>query len=408
MTTEDTKIIEGKKNHREIARDLKLFFFDDMSVGSCFFLPDGAYIYKKLVDFMREQYRILGYDEVITPIICDKKLWIQSGHWDKYKENMFILNKNHDDNDAEFALSSMNCPKHCVMFKHMNPSYKDLPIRLADFGALHRNELSGTLNGGFRARKFSQDDSHTFAKMDQIDDEIRGILILLRKVYEMFGFKYSVEVSTRPEKYIGSNEIWQRAETILMKHASEFGDINVDVGGGAFYGPKIDVKIKDSLGRDFQCATIQLDFNLPERFDLTYATSDQKSERPVMIHKAIFGSVERFMAILLEHTQGYLPFWLSPRQIMIIPIKTNLHTEYTNKVRNLLSKYRVQIDESGDTLNKKIFNAEIMKYNFIAVVGAQEVARNTIALRFWKDGKSIVEKMKLDELIGYIEKVDVY
>lgn len=375
------------KTHREIGNDLKLFMFHKFSPGSCFFLPHGTRIYNNLINFLRYCYDNLGYQEVVTPQLLNKKLWMTSGHWDKYKDNMFLIQPHHhfekdeESNEMEeLSICAMNCPKHCLMFKHMIQSYNDLPLRLADFGVLHRNELSGALSGLTRVRKFQQDDAHIFCTIEQIDAEIEDYLLFLRKVYEHFGLEIDAELSTRPENYIGDLDNWNKAEEILKNKIKVFPNWKLDEGAGAFYGPKIDIKVKDSLNRYHQCATIQLDFNLPERFDLQYVTNNGEYKRPVMIHRAILGSVERFFAILLEHTDGRLPFWLSPRQICIIPI-SNKHLEYAKTIKKQSKKYYVDIDESDDMLNKKIRNAEMLKYNYIFIVGEKELLNNTISVR---------------------------
>ena len=369
--------------HREIGKDLHFFFFDDISPGSCFFLPMGAQVYLKLMSYLRHCYKKLGYSEVMTPNLYNKKLWEMSGHWDKYKENMFIINKKSIDTENdfdEFSLKPMNCPGHCMMFKHMLPSYKELPIRWADFGVLHRNELSGTLSGLTRVRRFQQDDAHIFCKLEQVDKEINDFLKFLSDVYSLFDFDFEVELSTRPEKYIGDIENWNKAESVLENNIKTFSKWKVNPGDGAFYGPKIDVKIRDSLNREHQCGTIQLDFNLPERFDLKYVSENEGYERPVLIHRAIFGSFERFFAILLEHTNGRLPYWLSPRQICVIPISKD-NNKYAEEVRTHFKKYEIMIDDSTNTLNKKIRNAEKMKYCYIFIVGEKEEQESKVTVR---------------------------
>ena len=370
-------------NHRDIGNNLKLFFFDEISPGSCFFLPHGTKIYNKLMSYLRKNYDELGYKEVISPNLYNKKLWEQSGHWDKYKENMFLINKKsiHTDNDEdEYSLKPMNCPGHCMMFKHVLPSYRELPVRWADFGVLHRNELSGALTGLTRVRRFQQDDAHIFCMLDQVDKEIEDFLSFLDKVYSSFGFDFEVELSTRPEKYIGELENWNKAEEILENKIKVFNNWKINKGDGAFYGPKIDVKIRDSLKREHQCGTIQLDFNLPERFDLKYVSENEGHERPVLIHRAIFGSFERFIAILLEHTKGKLPFWVSPRQICIVPVNLKYLT-YAQSVKEKYNKYDIIIDDSTNTLNKKIRSAEKLCFNYIFVVGEKEEETNTINVR---------------------------
>ena len=388
--------------HKQIGNTLQLFIFDEISPGSCFFLPKGAKIYNNLVDFLRQCYKKLGYQEVITPNIYKKELWQTSGHWDKYKENMFQIQKLNDDEDidTEFSLKPMNCPGHCKMFKHLSVSYRDLPIRWADFGVLHRNELSGALTGLTRVRRFQQDDAHIFCTLDQVEKEIEDYLYFLKKVYEHFGFSFGVELSTRPEKYIGDLDNWNKAEEILEKKIKAIPNWKINKGDGAFYGPKIDVKIKDSLKREHQLGTIQLDFNLPERFNLQYRT-EEDFEQPVLIHRAIFGSVERFIAILLEHTNGNLPFWLSPRQICIVPV-ANKYNQYANEIKSiLLEKFdEVSVDDSTETMNKKIRNAEKLKFNYIIVVGEKEEDSKSVNIR---SKKNTIGEKSISEAIEFFQ-----
>jgi threonyl-tRNA synthetase len=392
--------MDHEPNHRDIGRELKLFMFHEYSPGSCFFLPHGTKLYNNLMQFLRYCYDKLGYQEVMTPNLCYKNLWKTSGHWDKYKDNLFVI-KHHphhnqensdqpvennnideydDENDNVFSLKAMNCPLHCLMIKQMMQSYKDLPIRLADFGVLHRNELHGALTGLTRVRRFQQDDAHIFCTMEQVEKEMQDYLEFMQKVYHHFGMEISVGLSTRPEQYIGELDNWNKAEEILKKQIQQFPGYSINEGDGAFYGPKIDIKVKDSLGRQHQCATVQLDFNLPERFDLKYTMPDQSHRRPVMIHRAIFGSFERFMAILLEHTNGHLPFWCSPRQICIVPISEKF-VSYAEEVKKVFSRFSVEVDSSDEKINKKIRNAEVMKFNYIFVVGGKEMENKTINIR---------------------------
>ena len=288
----------------------------------------------------------------------------------------------------------MNCPGHCMMFKHILPSYKELPIRWADFGVLHRNELTGTLTGLTRVRRFQQDDAHIFCMLDQVGKEIEDFLDFLNDIYTKFNFTFEVELSTRPDKYIGNLENWNNAENILESKIKKFNNWKINPGDGAFYGPKIDVKVKDSLKREHQCGTIQLDFNLPERFDLKYV-GEETHDRPVLIHRAIFGSFERFIAILLEHTNGKLPFWISPRQICIIPISLNF-IDYANEIKNKFEEFEIILDDSTNTLNKKIRSAEKLRFNYIFVVGEEEQNTHTINVR--KMNKNIGKKT-IDEMI---------
>ncbi len=391
------------KTHAELGNQLDLFFFDEKSPGSAFFLPAGAILYNNLLSYFRSEYMARGYQEVLTPNIFDKSLWETSGHWDKYKENMFIIEKHHPDDVSQFSIKPMNCPSHCLMFKHVNPSYRQLPMRLADFGVLHRNEFHGALRGLTRVRKFSQDDAHIFCSMDQIEDEIKGVIDFIKQVYKIFNFKFSVGLSTRPEKYIGSIDNWNKAEEILSRLITTFDESNINPGDGAFYGPKLDFTVTDTLGRKHQLGTIQLDFNLPERFNLTYQDDQGALVRPVIIHRAILGSVERFIALLLENGQGDIPYFVSPRQICIIPVsvKPDL-VEYCDKVKTLINtsnagKY-VNVDLSSETLQKKILNAEMLHYNYIIVLGKKELGASTVNIRgIGEKSQEYLIKMLLDE-----------
>uniref|UniRef100_A0A8D3CZH7 threonine--tRNA ligase n=1 Tax=Scophthalmus maximus TaxID=52904 RepID=A0A8D3CZH7_SCOMX len=320
MLKEWEKFQEEAKNrdHRKLGREQDLFFFHDLSPGSCFFLPKGAFIYNTLIEFIRSEYRKRGFQEVVTPNIYNSKLWQTSGHWQHYSENMFSF----EAEKETFALKPMNCPGHCLMFDHRPRSWRELPIRMADFGVLHRNELSGALTGLTRVRRFQQDDAHIFCTMDQIGEEMKGCLDFLRTVYEVFGFTFKLNLSTRPEKFLGDPDVWDQAEKQLENSLNEFGEQWVlNPGDGALYGPKIDIQIKDAIGRYHQCATIQLDFQLPIRFNLTFVSHDgEDKKRPVIIHRAILGSVERMIAILTENYGGKWPLWLSPRQVMVVPV----------------------------------------------------------------------------------------
>lgn len=404
------------KTHIQLGHDLKLFFFDPVSPGSCFFLPHGFKIHSKLIKRIQAYYKFAGYQEVITPLMFEKQLWITSGHWDKYRDNMFLIQKEHKDvtksssepltspesleavsvsasesfseSGSEYSLKPMNCCGHCLMFNKMGVSHKQLPLRIAEFGVLHRNEASGALRGLTRVRKFQQDDSHIFCKLEHVEGEIVSLLSFIDTLYKEFNLEYKLELSTRPENFIGNIENWNKAEEILKDTIVKFlkKEPIINEGDGAFYGPKIDISMKDSLNRWNQCATIQLDFNLPERFKLGYLDYDQTLKQPVMIHRALLGSLERFIAIILEHTQGYLPFWLSPRQIIILALKPE-HVVHANQVRKiLLEKFdsqdlQIDLDDSSDDLRNKIKAAEVMKYNFVLVIGDREVQNNSVSIR---------------------------
>jgi len=381
----------AKRDHRKIGKEQELFFFHDLSPGSCFFLPNGAHIYNKLVSLMREQYKIRGFTEVISPNIYSTKLWETSGHWQHYAENMFSF----ECEKERFALKPMNCPGHCVMFDSRPRSWRELPLRMADFGVLHRNELSGSLGGLTRVRRFQQDDAHIFCRHDQLEEEIRNALLFLRDIYDTFGFTFSLKLSTRPEKYMGDIEVWNNAEAQLEKCLVEFEQPwELNPGDGAFYGPKIDIEVRDALKRCHQCATIQLDFQLPERFNLTYVTGEgDEKKRPVIVHRAILGSVERMIAILTEHFGGKWPFWLNPRQAIVVPVSPKFD-EYAQKLRDQLhsNDFRVDVNtDAGETLNKKIRNSQLAQYNFILVVGDKEQSSGTANVRT-RDNKVHGEK----------------
>uniref|UniRef100_A0A8D0CJ09 threonine--tRNA ligase n=1 Tax=Scleropages formosus TaxID=113540 RepID=A0A8D0CJ09_SCLFO len=368
------------RDHRKIGKEQELFFFHDLSPGSCFFLPRGAYIYNTLTDFIKEEYCRRGFQEVATPNIYNSKLWETSGHWQHYSENMFSFPVEQDI----FALKPMNCPGHCLMFSHRPRSWRELPLRLADFGVLHRNELSGTLTGLTRVRRFQQDDAHIFCTMEQIKTEMKGCLDFLRSVYDVFEFSFQLYLSTRPEKFLGDIAIWDQAEKQLENSLDEFGEPwKLNPGDGAFYGPKIDIKIKDAIGRYHQCATIQLDFQLPIRFDLTFVGKDGDDKgRPVIIHRAVLGSVERMIAILTENYGGKWPLWLSPRQVMLVPINPSCD-DYTKVCKQFVEAgFMADVDlDSSCLLNKKIRNAQLAQYNFILVVGEKERLTNSVNVR---------------------------
>uniref|UniRef100_A0A8K9X4L8 threonine--tRNA ligase n=2 Tax=Oncorhynchus mykiss TaxID=8022 RepID=A0A8K9X4L8_ONCMY len=380
MLKEWERFQEEAKNrdHRKLGREQDLFFFHDLSPGSCFFLPKGSYIYNSLVDFIRSEYRKRGFQEVVTPNIYNSKLWQTSGHWQHYSDNMFSF----EVEKEVFALKPMNCPGHCLMFDHRPRSWRELPLRMADFGVLHRNELSGALTGLTRVRRFQQDDAHIFCTMDQIEEEIKGCLDFLRTVYDCFGFSFKLNLSTRPEKFLGEPAVWDQAEKQLENSLNEFGEKWVlNPGDGAFYGPKIDIQIKDAIGRYHQCATIQLDFQLPIRFNLTFGHCVEL--KPVIIHRAILGSVERMIAILTENYGGKWPLWLSPRQVMVVPVGPTLD-DYAQKIRDDFHRGGLMTDIDCDascTLNKKIRNAQLAQYNFILVVGEKEKTSETVNVR---------------------------
>ncbi|MAE13892.1 threonine--tRNA ligase [Candidatus Woesearchaeota archaeon] len=369
-----------KRDHRKIGRELDWFSFHDVSPGSPFFHPKGAVIFLELIRFMQKQYWKYGYDEVITPLVYDKALWETSGHWEHFKENIFTL----EMDEREAALKPMNCPSHCIIYKNGSKSYRDLPLRIADFAALHRNELRGTLGGLTRVRKMSQDDAHIFCTPEQIEKELFDLIAFTKFIYQdVFDFDFSVELSTKPEKAMGSQELWDQAEKVLAEALEKKGlKYTVNEGDGAFYGPKIDYHIKDALGRSHQLATLQLDFQLPERFDLWYEGSDGKKHRPVMIHRAILGTLERFIGILIEHYAGKLPLWLNPVQVKVLPI-ADRHLEFANRVVSELHEknVRVELDARSESVNKKVRDAQLEQVNYILVVGDKEVESESVNVR---------------------------
>ena len=470
---------EEKRDHRNIGKQQGLFMFHNLSPGSCFWYQAGSHVYNKLIEFIRKQYVVRGYQEVISPNIYNLKLWKTSGHYKNYKENLFLMKVE----DQGFGLKPMNCPGHCLMFDNVTRSYKELPIRMADFGVLHRNEISGALTGLTRVRRFQQDDAHIFCRYDQIMDEVLGFLDFMSYVYEVFGFKYELFLSTRPAKMLGTAKLWDMAENALKEALDKFGrPWKLNPGDGAFYGPKIDILLYDALGRQHQCGTVQLDFQLPIRFNLMYRTEEQvqkekkpedtnveeggegkkkkkkkkkgekeeetegtkeekgdkieegKTEginkevypadewdnevfnweekplksgyaRPCIVHRAILGSVERCSAILIEHFAGKYPFWLSPRQLILCTISDEFKGFAEKMYLNLkLKGYQVELDISSATLQKKVRNAQLSLYNFIGVIGAEEVKGNSVDIRT-RDGERI-GKFTVEKLVEYFKTLE--
>jgi len=381
------KLIEEaeKRDHRKISSDMDLVYFHEYSPGAPFFLPNGAIIYNELVSFIRLEYKKRGYQEVITPQMYNKKLWETSGHWEHYKDDMFLLKIE----GQEYSLKPMNCPSHCLIFNRDVKSYKDMPVRIADFCNLHRNEFSGTLTGLVRVRKFAQDDAHIFCRFDQIEQEVLGVLEFIKYVWEnVFNFKLKYYLSTRPEKAMGTSELWDKAEGLLSNALQKAGiDYVIKPGEGAFYGPKIDMDIEDALGRKWQCPTCQLDFNLPSRFNNVYIDADGKKQQCVMIHRAILGSLERFFGIMTEHFSGKFPLWLSPVQIKLLPI-ADRHVEYCQGLKAEMENQgiRVELDERTESTPKKVRDAQLMNIPLMITIGDKEIENHTLAVRTL-DGK---------------------
>lgn len=439
------------RDHQEIGKQQKLFWFSQRSPGSPFLLPHGTRIFNAIQTMLREQYWERGYDEVQSPLMYDVELWKTSGHWQHYQDDMFrVPFKNSDPVAASsnsenttatintttpvenkdkgiFGLKPMNCPGHCLMFASEERSYRTLPWRVADFSVLHRNEASGALSGMTRVRKFQQDDGHIFCTVDQVAQELEGMFDFMTNVYAIFGFPFKLKLSTRPDSYMGKLEDWDRAEDQLKQALQNFRGDNwvLNPGDGAFYGPKIDVAVNDAMGREFQCATIQLDFQLPQNFNLQYRaseagpsakSSEAQSEnslapgmaRPVMIHRAVIGSFDRFLAVICEHFAGKWPFWLSPRQIMVIPVMKEAE-DYTIEVQSVFQKAKmyVDIDLSGNTLPKKIRNAQVAQYNFILVLGANERDNRAVNIRNRDDVATQKQgaMMQLDEALRKIKEL---
>lgn len=396
------KLVEEakKRDHRKLGRELKLFEIMDEGPGFPFFLPKGVVLKNILIDYWRKLHNEAGYVEIETPIMLNKDLWIRSGHWDHYKENMYtsmIDNK-------EFALKPMNCPGGMLVYKSETHSYRDLPLRVGELGRVHRHELSGALHGLMRVRAFTQDDAHIFMLPEQIKSEILGVVKLIDEVYGTLGFKYNVELSTRPEDSMGSDEEWNMAENSLKEALNEGGlDYKINKGDGAFYGPKIDFHIEDSLGRSWQCGTIQLDFQLPQRFELEYVGKDGEKHRPIVIHRVIFGSIERFIGILIEHFAGKFPVWLSPIQVKVLPISDKF-MDYSNEVMDKLRKagIRCEIDARNEKTNYKIREARNERVPYMIIIGEKEKTRGDISLRSRKNGDE--GSISLKEFIFRVQK----
>ena len=389
-----------KRDHKKLGKELDLFMISEYGPGFPFFLPKGMIIRNELENFWYKEHTKEGYDFVKTPIMLNKELWEVSGHWYNYRENMYTS----EIDEKTFAIKPMNCPGGMLVYKNSLHSYKDLPIRIGELGQVHRHEASGALNGLFRVRTFTQDDAHIFMREDQIESEIVRLINFIDRMYKIFGLTYDIELSTRPEeKYIGSIEIWDKSEAILEKACHEAGhDCKINPGDGAFYGPKLDFHIKDSLGRVWQCGTIQLDMNLPERFDLTYVDADGSKKRPIMLHRVIYGSIERFIGILIEHYAGAFPTWLSPVQVNVIPVNNEYHLEYANNLMNRLKELdiRCEMDDREEKLGYKIRESQTKKIPYTLVIGDNEKNEDKITYR--KYGHKDTETVSTEEFIKMI------
>jgi threonyl-tRNA synthetase len=373
-----------KRNHRKLGQELELFTSMEEAPGMPFFLPNGMVVRNELENLWRKKHKRAGYQEIKTPIMMKQELWEQSGHWDHYHENMYFSNVD----EQNYAIKPMSCPGAVLIFISKRRSYRELPIRYAELGLVHRHELSGSLNGLLRVRAFTQDDAHIFARVDQIQSEIDKVLQLVDEFYSLFGFDYKVELSTRPEEFMGSEDMWDQAEFALESVLKSRGvNYQLNPGDGAFYGPKIDFHILDSLGRSWQCGTVQLDFQMPQKFNCSYVGEDNNLHVPVMIHRAIYGSIERFMAILIEHYAGEFPLWLAPVQAKIIPISdARADYAYDVKVQLEAAGLRVEVDGRNEKMGLKIREAEKQKIPYMLVVGDKEVENRSVALRKRKVG----------------------
>lgn len=389
-----------KRNHRKLGNELDLFMFSEESPGMPFYLANGQHIRNELESFLRKLQQSNNYMEVRTPIMMNEKLWKSSGHWDHYKENMYFSKVD----DQSFALKPMNCPGHMLIFKNKLHSYRDLPIRMAEFGQVHRHEFSGALNGLLRVRTFCQDDAHIFVTPEQIESEVASALKLIDHVYQTFGFDYEIELSTRPDDYMGEDVVWDKAEDALRNVLNKLNyEYKINEGDGAFYGPKIDIHIKDALKRSHQCATVQLDFQMPEKFDLTYVDEQNKKVRPVVIHRAVFGSIDRFLGILIEHFGGAFPNWLAPVQVKVIAVSNKIHKEYVEEITHQLKQndIRVELDLREEKLGYKIREAQMKKVPNVLVVGDSELENQTVNLRQY--GKESSDAVKLEEFISKLK-----
>ncbi|MBU5215333.1 threonine--tRNA ligase [Bacillus albus] len=389
----------AKRNHRKLGSELELFMFSEEAPGMPFYLPKGQIIRNELEAFLREIQKEYKYQEVRTPFMMNQELWEKSGHWGHYKDNMYFS----DVDNKSFALKPMNCPGHMLMFKNKLHSYRELPIRMCEFGQVHRHEFSGALNGLLRVRTFCQDDAHLFVTPEQIEDEIKSVMAQIDYVYKTFGFEYEVELSTRPEDSMGDDKLWEQAEASLenVLHSLNY-KYRLNEGDGAFYGPKIDFHIKDALNRSHQCGTIQLDFQMPEKFDLNYIDEKNEKRRPVVIHRAVLGSLDRFLAILIEHFGGAFPAWVAPVQVKVIPVSNAAHVQYADEVVDKLAQAgaRVERDVRDEKLGYKIREAQMQKVPYVLVIGDKEMENGAVNVRKYGE-----EKSEVVELNGFVESM---
>lgn len=391
-----------KRDHRLLGKQLELFMISEYGPGFPFWLPNGMILREEIEQYWKAQHRKYDYVIVKTPMMLSKELWLTSGHWDHYKDNMYTT----DVDDKEFAIKPMNCPGGILVYKNSLHSYKDLPIRMAELGHVHRHEASGALNGLFRVRAFTQDDAHIFCREDQLVEEITTLLRFYEEMYSVFGLDYYIVLSTRPEEgYIGDINIWNKSEAILEEACKKSGrEFRINPGDGAFYGPKLDFKLKDSMGRIWQCGTIQLDMNLPERFDCFYIDSDGEKKRPIMLHRACLGSIERFMGIIIEHFGGAFPTWLSPTQVNLLPVNNNFHLDYAKELYAAFKRHglRVNLDDSNDKLGYRMRNSQMKKIPYTIVLGDHERDDHTVTYRKYGQQEQIT--VKVEEFLALIDE----
>jgi len=391
----------AKRNHRKLGSELELFMFSEEAPGMPFYLPKGQMIRNELEAFLREIQKEYKYQEVRTPFMMNQEVWERSGHWGHYKDNMYFS----EVDNKSFALKPMNCPGHMLMFKNKLHSYRELPIRMCEFGQVHRHEFSGALNGLLRVRTFCQDDAHLFVTPKQIENEIKSVMAQIDYVYKTFGFEYEVELSTRPEDSMGDDKLWEQAEAALENVLQSLNyKYRLNEGDGAFYGPKIDFHIKDALNRSHQCGTIQLDFQMPEKFDLNYIDENNEKKRPVVIHRAVLGSLDRFLAILIEHFGGAFPAWVAPVQVKVIPVSNAVHEQYANEIAHKLAQAGVRVEEDArdEKLGYKIREAQMQKVPYILVIGDKEMENGAVNVRKYGEEKS--EVVALDVFVASIEE----
>ena len=399
------KLIEERKkrDHRLLGKQLGLFMISDYGPGFPFWLPNGMILREQIEQYWKAQHRKFDYVQVKTPIMLSKELWLTSGHWDHYKENMYTT----EIDEKEFAIKPMNCPGGILVYKNELHSYKDLPIRMAELGHVHRHEASGALNGLFRVRAFTQDDAHIFCREDQLVDEIELLLQFYEEMYSVFGLDYYIVLSTRPEEgYIGDIKIWEKSEAILKEACEKSGhEFQINPGDGAFYGPKLDFKLRDSMGRIWQCGTIQLDMNLPERFDCFYIDSNGEKKRPIMLHRACLGSIERFIGIIIEHYGGAFPAWLAPVQVNILPVNNEFHLEYSKELYKKFKDhgFRVNLDDSNEKLGYRLRNSQIKKIPYTIVIGDNEKNNNSVTYRKFGSQEQIT--VSVDEFMKLVDEV---